>query len=121
MRKSRKKAADDSASSTPPPSPGPVKAELQPVCMFCRCTPAKGLQVTHLPGTEPAIFCSVHCAATWAITRIVSERIEWCEKHQRWTERKGHCYPCKLEREGYSDALLPSDVAAQGGEQEVQP
>jgi len=121
MRKKRKEVADVSAASSSPPTP-PKQASTasQHWCLFCEHAPAKKLRDAAFD-CELVVFCSQRCAAAYALSDIFASKLEWCEKHDDWTDFKGRCIKCKLEREGYPGNLLSNPAAAQGEEKAVQP
>lgn len=117
-----KKAKGAAASpSVPDPKPNPIveqKPKKKRCCYFCQRAEAKNLHATHL-GVEPVYFCSLYCAAAWAIGRLSDFRVTWCEKHCEWSTPKGTCLRCMMEGQGYPNLLGHPDAAEIAGTEGV--
>jgi hypothetical protein len=62
-----------------------------PVCVHCAVAPARPLPGTFSPDV---FFCSVECAARFALLAADDYGYQWCDRHEEWGFGSG-CKRCK--------------------------
>lgn len=56
---------------------------------MCRKNPAKKIEARqdnrlYLNAAKEPIFCSVRCAANWALVRVLDDDPIWSDEQERW-------------------------------------
>ena len=55
---------------------------------------SKGTRIYVSAATDP-VFCSMLCAANWALVSVHEERRHWCPTQQKWdSDTKQECIHC---------------------------
>lgn len=87
-RGSRTPAANrvGSPESAPPHTPG--SWSLAPSCANCEVKPAKRFPGVSLGTPDERFFCSLRCAADWALQRVAANS-EWCGKRHEDAPNSG--------------------------------
>jgi hypothetical protein len=44
------------------------------------------------------IFCTPACAIMYACKSVLDSSLTWCVKHQQWTNNRGKCGACDIEK-----------------------
>ena len=56
-----------------------------PHCYVCNEKKARKLKSVYVNAAEEPIFCSLRCAADWALLWVKDlDAPIWCEEHRRW-------------------------------------
>lgn len=101
MRKKRSGAAEVSAvPSSPPPIETPTPPTQAPLCLWCQANPAVKV-LKHRCPLGKVIFCSESCATMFALDAVAESHFTWCLTHNVWSNRRGKCQFCELQKQGY--------------------
>ena len=66
-----------------------------PYCYNCGMRPALALESVAGRWADRVLFCSVECAASYAVAFVALSDRRWCRDCSRWTHHAGgRCVPC---------------------------
>lgn len=79
---------------------------MQRKCYLCKEAPARKIEATHVRqnatyfnATSEPIFCSVRCAANWALVSVMESEgcPQWCKQHGWHSDYGNGCADCRHE------------------------
>jgi len=100
-----KKPNTGTGNPAPQKKPPAEKRRGYPTCFRCKKAKAKPIDCGK-DAWKCAVFCSETCAVAHAIENVMESAYGWCLIHREWTNEKGLCPHCRLDREEAEPEVL---------------